>query len=255
MNGVTSTLGCVLAKKYPSIMASLRELFSPSLAPVAIVIRSTGNKEKYITTKIGQSKFVLYHVGGIWDFLAGKVLNIAYPVWPKTVQDILVMARVPRLGQVAGLLSGVNHTDKANDQTSIFSTHSTILTIPKVVAGHMIVEHIHTEPIDRVHGEGSSLDPTTYLPQRDRSNMLVVLMSEERRQHKSKLDKPEARITAPKTVADKIGRIKTVTNFVSLIVNVVNQSAACADFDAMKANGSPHLFAWVVNDFYSYNQW
>ena len=125
MNGVTSTLGCVLAKKYPSIMASLRELFSPSLAPVAIVIRSTGNKEKYITTKIGQSKFVLYHVGGIWDFLAGKVLKITYPVWPKTVHGILAMACAPRAGQLSSLLIRTHHTSKANDQTSILSTHST----------------------------------------------------------------------------------------------------------------------------------
>ena len=60
---------------------------------------------------------------------------------------------------------------------------------------------------------------------------------------------PEARITAPKTVSDKIGEIKTVTDCMSLMVNVVNNSAACADFDAMKVNGSPHLLRELSMNF------
>jgi hypothetical protein len=63
------------------------------------------------------------------------------------------------------------------------------------------------------------------------------------------MDVPEARITAPKAVADKIGEIKTVTNFVSLMINVVNNSAACTDFDAMKVNGSPHLLRNLAMNF------
>ena len=94
MNGATSILEYVSAKNYPSIAASLKELVPPLLAPTttgqatttpAIVIRSAGNEEKEITTKIGRAKFALYHVEGIWNFLAGKVSNIAYPVWTKTV--------------------------------------------------------------------------------------------------------------------------------------------------------------------------
>ena len=68
----------------------------------------------------------------------------------------------------------------------------------------MIVGNIRTEPIDRVHGETSSLDPTAYLPQRDRLKILFVLMSEQKTQNESKMDVPEAHITAPKTVSDKI---------------------------------------------------
>ena len=120
---------------------------------------------------------------------------------------------------MSSLLSRAHHTAKAKDQTSIFSTHSTISSIPKVDAGHMIMGNIHTEPIDRVHGEALSLDPTTYLPQRDRAKILAILMSEERLQTKSNMNVPEARTTAPKTSADKIGGIKTVTDFVSLMVN------------------------------------
>ena len=63
------------------------------------------------------------------------------------------------------------------------------------------------------------------------------------------MDVPEARITAPKTVSDKIGEIKTVTDCMSLMVNVVNNSAACADFDAMKVNGSPHLLRELSMNF------
>ena len=71
----------------------------------AIVIRSTGDKEKEITAKIGQAKFTLYNVGGVWDCLGGKVLNIAYSVWPKTRKDISAIACAPRAGQLSSLLS------------------------------------------------------------------------------------------------------------------------------------------------------
>ena len=55
------------------------------------------------------------------------------------------------------------------------------------------------------------------------------------------MDVPEARITVSETVSDKTRDIKNLTHFVSLVVNVVKNSAACANFDAMNANGSPHL--------------
>ena len=72
----------------------------------------------------------------------------------------------------------------------------------------MIVRNIRIEPIYSVHREASSFDPTTYLPQKDRSKVLAVLMSEERHQNESNMEVPEARITAPKPAADNIGEIK-----------------------------------------------
>jgi hypothetical protein len=144
----------------------------------------------------------------VWDFSSGKVTGIAYPVWPKTVEDILAMARSARAGQLSSLLIRAHCTAKAKDQTSIFSTLSTIIAIPKVVAGNMIVGNIRTEPLDSVHGEASSLDPTAYLPQRDKAKVLLVLMAEQKRQNESNMDVPEARITAPKTVSEKLERSK-----------------------------------------------
>ena len=211
-NGVTSTLEYVSAKDYPSIAVNLKRLFAPSsdlpavgqvTSAPAIVIRLARDKEKEITAKIGQAKFALYHVGGSWDFSAGKVTNIAYPVWPKAVEDILQMAWAARAGQLSSLLIRAHRTTKAKDQTSIFSTLSTIITIPKVVAGHMIVGNMCTEPLNSVHDKVLSLDPTAYLPQSDRSKVMLVLMTEQKRQHKSNMDVPEARITAPKTVSEK----------------------------------------------------
>ena len=144
--------------------------------------------------------------------------HIAHPVWPKTVEDILQMTQAARAGQLSSLLIRAHRTAKAKDQISIFSTLSTIMTIPKVVTGHMIVANIRTEPRDSMHGEVSSLNPTAYLPQRDRSKVLLVLLAEQKRQNGSNMDMPEACIMAPKIVSDKIGEIKTVTDFLSLMV-------------------------------------
>jgi hypothetical protein len=257
-NGSTSAYEYASARGYPSIAANLKSFFSPSSAsPVAsqvtpastIIVRSAGDDEKEITAKIGQAKFALYNTGGVWDFSLGKVTEIAYPVWPKTVEDILAMARSARAGQLSSLLVRAHRTAKAKDQTSIFSTLSTIIAIPKVVAGNMIVGNIRSEPLDSVHGEASSLDPTAYLPQRDRAKVLLVLMAEQKRQNESNMDVPEAHITLPKTVSEKIGEIKTVSDFLSLMVNVVNTSAACADLNAMEANGSPHLLRDLAMNF------
>ena len=88
MNGATPTFNYALDR------GKLERFVPPSLNPAAtgqamtapaIVIRSAGDKEKETTGKIDQVKFALYHVGAIWDFLVGRVLNIAYPVWLKTV--------------------------------------------------------------------------------------------------------------------------------------------------------------------------
>ena len=88
MNGATPTLN------YALDCGKLEGCVSPSLNPAtpgqamtapAITMRSAGDKEKQTTGKIDQVKFALYHVGGIWDFLVGRVSNIAYPVWLKTV--------------------------------------------------------------------------------------------------------------------------------------------------------------------------
>ena len=48
--------------------------------------------ENEVTAKIDQANFALYHIGGDWDFIGGKVENLGYPVWPKTIPDILAMA-------------------------------------------------------------------------------------------------------------------------------------------------------------------
>ena len=69
------------------------------------------------------------------------------------------MARAPRADQLRSLLIRDHRTAKAKDQTSILATHFTKITIPKVVAGHMIVGNIYIEPLDSGHGEASLLDP------------------------------------------------------------------------------------------------
>ena len=67
----------------------------------------------------------------------------------------------------------------------------------KVVTGHMIEGNTHTKAIDSVHGEASSYDPISYVPQRHISKVLTVSMLEKRHQHDSNMDVPEACITAP----------------------------------------------------------
>ena len=96
--GSTSAFKYASAKEYPCIAVHLKIFFSPLLASPAvgqvtsapaIIARSAGDEEKKITAKIGQAKFGVYHAGGVWDFSAGKVTNVAYPVWSKTVEDTL----------------------------------------------------------------------------------------------------------------------------------------------------------------------
>ena len=76
------------------------------------------------------------------------------------------------------------------------------------------------------------LQPTFHREQ-DRAKVLLVLVTEERHQNESNMDVPEAHVRAPKTVADKIGEIKTVIHFVRLLVNVVNNSTPCADEEVL----------------------
>ena len=85
-----------------------------------------------------------------------------------------------------------------------------------MVAGHIFMGNIHTDPINSVHEEASSLDPTAYFPQRDRAKVLLVLMTEGRHQNESNMDVPEARITVPKTVADENGENQNCHRFCEL---------------------------------------
>ena len=130
---VTSTPKHASAREYPSITASLKRFFSPSsvlpaagqvMSTPAIVSRSAGDVETDITAKTGQTKFVLYHAGGVLDFSAGKVMNVTYYVWTKIMEDIcyniLAMAWAPRAGQLSSLLVRAHRMAQAKDQTGIF---------------------------------------------------------------------------------------------------------------------------------------
>ena len=79
--------------------------------------------------------------------------------------------------------------------------------------------------------------------------ILEILVSEQKRQNEINLDVLVAHITEPKIVVERTGKIEDVTDFVRLLVNVVNNCAAWADFDTMKVNGSPHLLCGLVMNF------
>ena len=80
----------------------------------------------------------------------------------------------------------------------------------------MIVGNIRTEPLDSVHRESSSLDSAVYLPQRDRSTVLLVLVAEQKHQNESNMAVQEAHIMAPKTVSDKIDRVSNFNHALCL---------------------------------------
>jgi hypothetical protein len=118
------------------------------------------------------------------------------------------MACFQRPRQLASLLIYAHFEAKEKYQTWIFLTHSTIIIISKVVAVNIMIENFHIEQFDRVYGEVSSFASTNYLLHRDMSKVLFILMLEKSRQKESNLDVLEARITAPKTAAERIGKIK-----------------------------------------------
>ena len=80
-----------------------------------------------------------------------------------------------------------------------------------MIDGNSSVGIIHTEPVDSVHGDASSLDSTAYIQQTDRLKVLAVLISEERLQNESNMDVPETHITVQKTAAKYVGEIKLPT--------------------------------------------
>ena len=71
-------------------------------------------------------------------------------------------------------------------------------------------------------------------------------MLEGRRQRETNMAVPEACNMALKIIAEHIGEIKTVTNYVRQMVNVTKNAAACADVDKMKAHGFPHILCGLA---------
>ena len=57
------------------------------------------------------------------------------------------------------------------------------------------------------------------------------------RTNKRVMNVSEAKLTLPKTSTEKIGYIRTVKHFTSLVVNTANSASTCVDVDAMEVKG------------------
>ena len=217
--------------------------------PVQVVVKSPQDEEKEAIALKGQAKFALLNCGGHWDFDKGVVEALTYPTFSKQIDDIFKMPRASRAVELASYLERAHRSAKNGDPTSMYSTHSSILVVQKPWAASLLLGNYRTEPLDSLYGSADSIDPTMYLAQSNKALAQRVILAEQRSRNESNMDVPESRVSAPKTMIERIGECRSVDDFLKMMVNVMNQFTAFVNVPEMSAAGTPHLLHQLCHSF------
>ena len=106
--------------------------------------------------------------GGTWDFDSGTVSGVTFAVLSKQLDDIYDQPRSARPPELAALLQRAHRLAKDGDQLSALCTQSSMVVVQKTLAANFLLGNFRIEPMDSIHGEAASIDPTAYMAQMNR---------------------------------------------------------------------------------------
>jgi hypothetical protein len=163
---------------YPVAAHIIKDLFqlSPqaiaptlaSYAPSNVMLHLPAKADKESEAKKGIVKLMLFHIRGNIDIETTLVLNIT-PAFPsKGMQVVLNQPCAARASQSADLVQMTLELAKHQDFTSIQSTQISIQVMSKILASHMLQGNFATEEVTSHKLEANSVEPSTFLPQRNK---------------------------------------------------------------------------------------
>jgi hypothetical protein len=157
------------------------QAFAPTLAsyaPSNVTLHFPAKADKESEAKKGIVKLMLFHIHGNIDIKATLVLNIIPAVPSKGMQVVLNQPRTACTSQFADLVRMTLELAKQQDFTSIQSTQILIWVMSKILASQMLQGNFVTKKVTSLKLKANSVEPSAFLPQRNKVLVKRELLSE-----------------------------------------------------------------------------
>jgi hypothetical protein len=139
-----------------------------SYAPSNVTLHLPAEADKESEAKKGIDKLMLFHIRGDIDIKVTLVSNIIPAVPSKGMQVVLNQPRAACASQFADLVQMTLELAKQQDFTSIRSTQILIRVMSKILPSHMLQGNLVTEKVTSLKLEANSVEPSAFLPQRNK---------------------------------------------------------------------------------------
>jgi hypothetical protein len=158
----------------PQVIAPTLASYAPSNVMLHLPVKA--DKESEAKTVI--VKLMLFHIRGDINIKATLVSNITPAVSSKGMQVVLNQPRAARASQFADLMQMTLELAKHQDFTNIRLTQISIRVMSKILASHMLQGNFVTEKVTSLKLQANSVEPSTFLPHRNKVLVKQELSSE-----------------------------------------------------------------------------
>jgi hypothetical protein len=138
--------------------------------------------------KKGLVKLMLFHVQGNVDIKATLVSSITAAIPSRGMQIIMNQNRASRASSFADLMRMTINKAKAQDWMSIQSSQISIRLFSKALASHMLQGNFATEKVTSLEHETKKVEPSAFLPQRNKCLIDCESTTENRATNKNVMD-------------------------------------------------------------------
>jgi hypothetical protein len=163
---------------------------------------------------------MLFHIRGNIDIKATLVSNITPAIPSKGMQVVLNQPCAAHSSQFADLVQMTLELAKHQDFTSIQSTQILIQVMSKILVSHMLQGNFATEKVTSLELKANSVEPSTFLPQRNKVLVERELSSEVKATTENKMVFADSHKTKGRTVIACIGTMQSMVDFSSLCINM-----------------------------------
>jgi hypothetical protein len=178
----------VQSDDYPVAARVIKNLFqlSPqafaltlaSYAPSNVTLHLPAKADKESEAKKGIVKLMLFYICGDIDIKVTLVSNIIPAVPSKGMQVVLNQPCAARASQFADLVQMTLELAKQQDFTSIRLTQILIRVMSKILVSHMLQGNFATKKVTSLKLKANSVEPSAFLPQRNKVLVEQELLSE-----------------------------------------------------------------------------
>ncbi len=229
-NSLFGAMTLVQLDDYPVAACVINDLFqlspqaiAPPLAsytPSNVMLHLPAKADKESEAKKGIVKMMLFHIRGNIDIKATSVSNITPAIPLKGMQVVLNQPCTACASQFADLVQMTLELAKHQDFTSIQSTQISIRVMSKILTSHMLQGNFATKKVTCLELEANSVEPSAFLPQKNKVLVKQELLSEVKATSENVMDFADSHKTKEKTAIACICTMQSMVDFSSLCINM-----------------------------------
>ena len=188
----------------------------PSFPTGNILLQLPPEIDKESEAKKGIIKLMLLLVRGDIDIESTLISNILSAPPSKGMQVVMNQPRADQASQFADLVRMTLEFAKQQDYINICPSLVSIRVISKALASQILQGNFATEKVTSLELEANSVEPSVFLPQKNKCLIHHELINEMKATSDNVMDFSNTHKTKGKTAITCIGSMQNLTNFSSL---------------------------------------